>query len=156
MEEIDQQDRRILHKLQRDAGQSIEALGAEIGLSRNACWRRMRHLEERGYIRGRVVLVDPDKLDLGLSVFILIRTDDHSADWLERFSEATRAMPEILGAYRMTGDLDYLVRARVRDVAAYDRLYKKLVETVNLHDVSASFVMEEIKETTALPVLHGV
>lgn len=153
MEDIDQQDRRILQKLQQDAGQSIEALGAEIGLSRNACWRRMRHLEERGYIRGRVVLVDPEKLDLGLSVFILIRTDDHSADWLERFSKATRAMPEILGAYRMTGDLDYLVRARVRDVAAYDRLYKKLVETVHLHDVSASFVMEEIKETTALPVL---
>lgn len=154
MTELDPTDRRILHRLQQDADLSLEALGEEVGLSRNACWRRVKHLEERGIITGRVALVDPNQLGLGLTVFIQIRTDSHDADWLDRFAAAVRELPEILGVYRMTGELDYLVRARVADVASYDRLYQRLVSRISLSDVSASFVMEEIKETTAVPVLQ--
>jgi len=153
MENIDQIDRRILHHLQMDTTESLEDLGQKIGLSRNACWRRIRALEEAGVIAGRVALLDASRVDLGLSVFIQIRTKNHEADWLHKFASATRALPEIQGVYRMSGDLDYLVRARVKDVPAYDRLYQKLVKSVPLADVSASFVMEEIKETTALPIL---
>lgn len=152
MLEIDDLDRRILHHLQRDCGLSLEALGEEIGLSRNACWRRIRRLEEDGVLRGRVALVDPEALGLGLQVFISVRTNSHDPDWVESFARATRDMPEILGVYRMTGDLDYLIRARVRDIADYDRLYQRLIRKVALSDVSASFVMEEIRDTTALPV----
>lgn len=152
MEKLDHLDRRILTILQRDAGLSLEELGDRIGLSRNAVWRRVKALEESGVIRARVALLDPDKLGLGLTVFMMIKAERHTPDWLDRFTHATRDMPEILGAYRMTGDLDYLIRARVADVKAYDRLYKELISRVDLHDVSASFVMEETKETTALPV----
>lgn len=152
MNEIDNIDRRILAELQRDAEQSLETLGAAVGLSRNACWRRMRQMEETGVIRGRVALLDAARLGLPLTVFIQVRTNAHAPDWLERFSAATRAMPEILGVYRMSGDLDYLIRAQVADMAGYDRLYQSLIRKVPLSDVSASFVMEEIKETTALPL----
>ncbi|TMV53263.1 Lrp/AsnC family transcriptional regulator [Thioclava sp. BHET1] len=138
--------------MQRDADISLEDLGDRIGLSRNAVWRRVKALEAAGVIRARVALLDPEALGLGLTVFILIRTGRHAPDWLESFSRATRDMPEILGAYRMTGDLDYLIRARVSDVKGYDRLYQELVRRVELADVSASFVMEELKETTALPL----
>ena len=149
---IDEADRRILNELQRDAGQSLDALGEAVGLSRNACWRRIKTLEEAGVITARVALLDAAKLGLGLTVFIAVRTDAHAPDWLAKFSAATRAMPEILGVYRMTGDLDYLIRARVADMADYDRLYQRLIKKVPLRDVSASFVMEEIKETTHLPL----
>ena len=152
MKEIDTIDRRILAELQRDADQSLEGLGEKVGLSRNACWRRIGALEKAGIIRQRVTLLDADKLGLGLTVFIQIRTSAHSADWLKTFSEATRTMPEILGVYRMSGDLDYLIRAKVADMAGYDKLYQRLISKVALSDVSASFVMEEIKETTALPL----
>lgn len=149
---MDTFDRRILALLQQDASLALEEIGAAIGLSRNAVWRRVKALEEAGTIRARVALVDPEKLGLGLTVFVLIRTRDHAPDWLERFAAATRDLPEILGAYRMTGDLDYLIRARVADVKAYDALYQRLIRRVELADVSASFVMEELKETTVLPV----
>lgn len=152
MEKLDHLDRRILTILQRDASLSLEELGDRIGLSRNAVWRRVKALEDSGVIRARVALLDPDKLGLGLTVFMMIKADRHTPDWLDRFTRATLDMPEILGAYRMTGDLDYLIRARVADVKAYDRLYKDLIARVDLHDVSASFVMEETKDTTALPV----
>ena len=109
-------------------------------------------MEEAGLIRARVALLDADRLGLGLMVFMMVRTNDHRPDWLDRFARATRDIPEILGAYRMTGDLDYLVRARVADVRDYDRLYQQLTRRVDLADVSASFVMEELKETTALPL----
>ena len=151
-EKFDTYDRRILAALQKDASQSLEALAEEIGLSRNAIWRRVRALEESGVIRGRVALLDAERLGLRLSVFILIRTNRHEPEWLEKFGRATREMPEILAAYRMTGDLDYLVHARVEDMADYDALYQRLIRKVEMSDVSASFVMEELKETTALPV----
>lgn len=152
MVDIDDFDRRILSALQQDCAQSLETLGERIGLSRNACWRRIKRLEDDGYLRGRVALVDPEKLGLGLQVFISVRTNNHDPDWVDAFAKATRDLPEILGVYRMTGDLDYLIRARVRDIADYDALYQRLIRRVALSDVSASFVMEEIRETTALPV----
>lgn len=150
--EFDLIDRKILRALQRDANQSIEMLGKEVGLSRNACWRRIKILEDAGVIKGRVVLCDPEALGLGLTVFIAVRTDRHDAEWLDQFSRAVEGMPEILGAYRTSGDLDYLLHARVADVRAYDRLYQRLIRRVPLKDISASFVMEELKEVTELPV----
>ncbi len=145
-------DRRILGQLQRDAGRSVEALAELVGLSRNATWRRIRRMEEDGLITGRVALVDPDKVGLGLIVFISVKTDRHDAAWADAFIKAVRALPEVLGAYRTSGEQDYLIRARVADVAAYDQLYKRLIKKIDLKDVSASFVMEEIKETTELPI----
>ena len=149
---VDDLDRKILGELQRDADQSIDEIGARVGLSRNATWRRVRRLDETGIIRKRVALLDGEALGLGLSVFIQVRTNRHEPDWLQEFAAAVRDTPEILGAYRMSGDLDYLIHARVADMAAYDRLYQRLIRRVELADVSASFVMEELKDTTALPL----
>ncbi|AXI46610.1 transcriptional regulator [Sulfitobacter sp. SK012] len=149
---FDELDRRILSALQRDASQSLESMGEQVGLSRNACWRRIRALETAGVIKKRVTLLDATKLGLNLTVFMMVRTNAHAPDWLQNFSKATKNMPEIMGVYRMTGDLDYLIRARVADMAGYDALYQRLIRKVELSDVSASFVMEEIKETTALPL----
>ncbi|MEP1353038.1 MAG: Lrp/AsnC family transcriptional regulator [Tateyamaria sp.] len=152
MKNFDQTDARILKELQQDATQSLEALGDSIGLSRNACWRRIRALEETGVITGRVALVDPEAADLGLMVFMQVRTHSHDPDWQTNFNKATRTIPNILSVYRMTGDLDYLIRARVRDMAGYDALYQQLIHLVPIADVAASFVMEEIKDGTALPL----
>lgn len=150
--ELDELDRRILAELQRDGTLSVDALSERVHLSRNACWRRMKRLEEEGVITGRVALIDADRVGLGLSVFILVRTSNHDPDWLKRFREAVSSLPEVVGVYRMTGDLDYVLRARVADVKAYDRLYQRLIARIPLSDVSASFVMEEIKETTIVPL----
>lgn len=152
MEKLDTYDRKILTALQHDATLSLDTLADLAALSRNAVWRRVKALEDRGVLKARVALLDPASLGLGLSVFMLIRAGAHSPDWSTRFSRATRDMPEILAAYRMTGDLDYLLHARVADMADYDRLYQRLTAKVEIADVSASFVMEEIKETTALPL----
>lgn len=149
---LDATDHRILVEIQRDASLGVEQLGERVGLSRNACWRRVKALEASGVIRKRVALLDASKLGLGLTVFIMIRTSSHDAAWLAKFAKAMREMPEILGAHRMTGDLDYLIRARVSDVAGYDRLYQRLIERVEMSDVSASFVMEDLKDTTELPI----
>ena len=151
-DELDSTDRRLLAELQRDSTHTVDELSERLGLSRNACWRRVKLLEERGVITGRVALVDAEKVGLGLSVFVLIRTSHHDPDWLRKFREAVVSFPEITGVYRMSGDLDYVLRARVSDVKAYDRLYQRLIARVPLNDVSASFVMEEIKETTVVPV----
>lgn len=150
--EIDTIDRRILAELQRDGSLSVDQLSERVGLSRNACWRRMKRLEDDGVIAGRVALVDAEKVGLGLSVFILVRTSRHDPDWLKLFRDAVTSLPEITGVYRMSGDLDYILRARVADVKAYDRLYQRLISRVPLNDVSASFVMEEIRDTTVLPM----
>ncbi|MCH2094830.1 MAG: Lrp/AsnC family transcriptional regulator [Rhodobacteraceae bacterium] len=149
---IDEIDRRILAILQKDASLSADALSERVGLSRNACWRRVRQMEEAGIIRGRVVLLDPDKIACPLEVIIQVRTSNHDAEWMDRFQRVVRTMPEVVGAYRMTGDLDYLLRVRVADVPAYDAFYKRVIAKVPVSDMSASFVMEEIKETTALPL----
>ena len=152
MTALDDLDRKILREMQRDCAAPVEELGAKVGLSRNACWRRVKRLEETGVIRARVALADPAALGCALQVFIMVRASAHDPDWLETFKKATRDLPEIVGVFRMTGDLDYLIRARVEDIADYDRLYQQLIRRAPMSDVSASFVMEEIKETTALPV----
>jgi Lrp/AsnC family transcriptional regulator len=152
MEKIDTLDRKILSEIQRDAALPLDEIGARVGLSRNAVWRRVRALEGAGVIRGRVTLLAPAALGLSLMVFIQVRTDRHDPEWLDGFARATRDMPEILSVYRMTGELDYLIRARVGDMAGYDALYQRLIRRVPMHDVAASFVMEEIKDTTELPL----
>ena len=149
---IDPKDRDILREIQRDCAQSIEELAGKVNLSRNACWRRVKTLEETGVIRCRVALLDPEKLNLGLTAFIAVKTAQHEPRWLEKFAAAVRDIPEITGVYRTTGDTDYLLQAVVPDIAGYDRLYKRLIAKIPLTDVSSSFVMEKIKETTALPL----
>ncbi len=149
---MDEMDRKILLALQDNAALSIDQLADSVGLSRNACWRRVKRLEQDRLIRKRVALVDPDKVGLGLAVHVMIRADNHQPDWLEKFKNAVSVMPEIIGAHRMSGDLDYVLRVRVKDVRAYDEFYQRLIGKVAIADVSASFVMEDLKDTTALPL----
>lgn len=152
MNNIDEIDLKILKNLQQDASLSVDLLADKVVLSRNACWRRVKRLEADGVIRAKVALLNAEKLDLDLMVYVLVRTHDHEPDWLEKFKSAVRLMPEIVGAHRMSGDLDYVLRVRVRDVKAYDRFYQRLISKVSISEVSASFVMEDIKDTTGLPI----
>jgi Lrp/AsnC family transcriptional regulator len=149
---LDKTDRALLAELQRDAALTVDQLAERVNLSRNACWRRVKALEEAGIIKGRVALLDAAKLGLGLTAFIAIRTAQHEEKWLEKFSRAVSEFSEIIAVYRTTGETDYLLQAVVRDIAGYDQLYKRLIARIALTDVSASFVMEKIKETTALPI----
>ena len=151
-QEIDETDRHILRVLQRDGSLSVEKLAETVHLSRNACWRRVKRLEQSGVIRGRVALVDADSVGVGLTVFVMLRAKEHTADWLKSFRRAVAETPEIVGAFRMSGDLDYLLRVRVASVKDYDRFYQRLIGKLKAADISASFVMEEIKDTTELPV----
>lgn len=150
--QLDNIDRSILKALQIDASLSMDELSEKVSLSRNACWRRMRHLEEAGVIKGRVALIDPEAVGLGLSVLVLIKAGSHSPEWLSKFENAAATMSEIIGAYRTSGELDYVLRVRVADMKDYDRFYQQLIKRVPMGDVSASFVMDEIKDTTALPL----
>ena len=150
----DEIDRAILNILQRDSSLSLEELAGVVHLSRNACWRRIKQMEESGLIRARVALLDAKKLNVGLTAFIALRATEHTPAWLNKFARAVKDIPEIIGTYRMTGDIDYLLIAVIPDVAAYDGLYKRLIDRVPLADVSSSFVMEEIKATTALPLRY--
>lgn len=152
--EIDRFDRKILRELQRDASVGVDDLGARVGLSRNACWRRVRRLEEARIITARVALVDPAALGLEVSVFVAVRTNRHDPDWLDTFTRAVRDMPEIQGVWRTSGELDYLLKVRVASVREYDAFYQRLIRKVEVADISASFVMEEIKDTTELPLDH--
>jgi Lrp/AsnC family transcriptional regulator len=149
---MDTTDRKLLDLLQRDAGLSLDQLSERAALSRNACWRRIKRLEDDGVIKARVTLLDARRINVGLTAFIALRTTEHSAKWLEQFSRAVRDIPEIVAVYRMTGDVDYLLHAVIPDVAAYDALYKRLIGRITLADVSSSFVMEQIKATTVLPL----
>ncbi|MDJ0612138.1 MAG: Lrp/AsnC family transcriptional regulator [Rhizobiaceae bacterium] len=152
MTSIDEFDLKILRQVQKDAAQPIEVVADQAGLSRNACWRRIKRLEADGFITSRVALLDAEKLDLDLMVYVMVRTHDHEPGWLEKFRNAVRSMPEIVGAHRMSGDLDYVLRVRVKDVKAYDAFYQRLIAKVPISEVSASFVMEDIKDTTGLPI----
>lgn len=152
-EKFDENDKRILSALQRDASISLEKLAERLSLSTNACWRRVRRLESSGVIERRVAIVSPEAVGLSVTVFVSVKTDDHSADWLQRFAKATAAIAEVVEFYRMAGDVDYLLKLLVRDVADYDRVYKKLIKEAALSDVSASFAMERIKCETAVPIL---
>ena len=149
---LDKIDRAILNVLQKDANLSVDDVSASVNLSRNACWRRIKALEERGVIKGRVALIDPASVGVPLTAIVMIRTNKHDEMWMKDFQSALQAFPEVVGAYRMTGDLDYVLRVRVADVPAYDAFYKRLTARISLSDMSASFVMEEIKETTAVPL----
>lgn len=149
---MDKTDKKILALLQEDAAQPIADIARKIGLSVTPCWRRIQRLEEDGIIRGRVALLDAPKIGLGMSVFVAIRTDQHNADWLADFARTVAARKEVVEFYRMSGEVDYLLRVVVPDMAAYDRFYKDLIAEVKLTDVSSSFAMEEIKYTTALPL----
>ncbi len=148
---MDSYDQRILELVQLDASLSVGDLADQVALSKTACWRRLQKLEQQGVIRARVTLLDPAALNLGLTVYVSIRTNQHNDEWSQRFSEVLAEIPEVQGAYRMSGDLDYLLKAVVSDMAGYDRLYKQLIRA-DLFDVSSSFVMETFKETTALPL----
>jgi Lrp/AsnC family transcriptional regulator len=149
---LDAIDKRLLTELQRDSSRSLDQLSEQIGLSRNACWRRVTRLEAEGFVMRRVAIANPAKINLALPVFIIVRTSRHAVDATQTLRDAVLDIPEILGAYRTAGEIDYILHARVPDVAAYDRLYKKLIARLELLDVSASFVMEEIKAVTELPL----
>ena len=148
---MDNFDRNILELLQTDASLSVGEIAERVALSKTACWRRIQKLEENGVIVRRVTLLDAESLNLGLTVYISVRTNRHNEAWANQFRSVIETIPEVLEAYRMSGDLDYLIKAVVSDMKDYDRLYKKLIEA-DLFDVSSSFVMETMKQTTALPL----
>ena len=152
MKQLDINDIKILRQLQKNASLSIEEISDRIALSRNACWRRIRRLEDDGIIHKRVAIVNADALDLGQMVIVLISTNSHDPKWLSLFRSAIAEMPEIMGAHRMSGDLDYILRVRVRDVRAYDKFYQRLISKVPISNVSSSFVMEDLKDSTELPL----
>ncbi|HRK24258.1 MAG TPA: Lrp/AsnC family transcriptional regulator [Beijerinckiaceae bacterium] len=146
---MDMIDRKLLTLLQQDANQSLAELSERVGLSQTPCWKRIQKLEATGIIAKRVALLNPDKIGLGLTVFVSIETGDHSGPWLERFADIVSAMPEVMGLYRMAGDVDYLAHVVVADMAAYDQFYKRLINTIALKNVTSRFAMERIKSTTA-------
>ncbi|MGL4323416.1 MAG: Lrp/AsnC family transcriptional regulator [Beijerinckiaceae bacterium] len=145
-------DRKILTALQDDASMSMLELADRVGLSQTPCWKRVQKLEAAGVIMRRVALVSPEKIGLGLTVFVQIETGDHSAPWLQRFAETVSAMPEVMELYRMAGDVDYMARVAVADMAAYDNFYKRLVAAIPLKNVTSRFAMERIKQATQYPV----
>ncbi len=149
---MDTIDRKILGELQADATLPIAEIAERVGLSSTPCWRRVQKLEEAGIVRSRVALLDPAHLNVGVTVFVAVKTDDHSLEWLEQFAKAAAELPEVLEFYRMSGDVDYLLRIVVPDIAAYDAVYKRLINKVRLANVTSSFAMEQIKYTTALPL----
>jgi Lrp/AsnC family transcriptional regulator len=149
---MDAIDRKILTLLQKDANISIAELADKVGLSQTPCWKRIQRLEATGVILRRVAIVSPEKIGLGLTVFVQIETADHSGPWLERFAAAVSSMPEVVELYRMAGDVDYMMRVVVADMAAYDAFYKKLVGRFALKNVTSRFAMERIKSTTAYDV----
>jgi len=148
---LDNFDRHILELMQADVSLSVGEIAERVALSKTACWRRIQKLEEAGVIRAKVALLNPEALDLALTVYVSIRTNQHNEAWASQFGAVIDQIPEVLEVYRMSGDLDYLLKAVVNDMAGYDRLYKKLIEA-DLFDVSSSFVMETMKQTTALPL----
>ncbi|MFS8981028.1 Lrp/AsnC family transcriptional regulator [Cupriavidus necator] len=149
---MDRYDKQILAILQEDATVPVAEIGERVGLTSTPCWRRIQKLEEAGLIRKRVALLDADKLNAGVTVFVSVRTSQHNLKWLKQFHGLVASIPEVTEFYRMAGDTDYMLRVVVPDIAAYDRVYKKLIQGAELSDVSSSFAMEQIKYTTALPL----
>ncbi len=149
---LDAIDRKILTVLQEDASLSVAEIGDRVGLSSTPCWKRIQRLEADGIILRRVALVDQNKIGLGISVFVSVESGDHSDVWLKKFADAISAMPEVMEFYRMAGDVDYMLRVVVADMASYDLFYKKLISSVALKNVTSRFAMEKIKSVTALPV----
>jgi Lrp/AsnC family transcriptional regulator len=149
---LDQIDRRILRELQIDATIPVAELAERVGLSQTPCWKRVKRLTDEGVIQSRVALLAREKLDLGLVVFVSVRTSQHDDAWLATFAKGAAALPEVVEFYRLAGETDYLLKVVVSDIAAYDRFYKRLIATAPLNDVSSAFAMEQIKSTTALPL----
>jgi Lrp/AsnC family transcriptional regulator len=149
---LDKIDRKILGLLQRDATMPVAEIGRKVGLSTTPCWRRIQKMEEDGVIKRRVAVLDPVKVNAGVTVFVSIRTNEHNEAWLRKFAAIVEDFSEVVEFYRMSGDVDYLMRVVVPDIAAYDTFYKKLIGKIALSDVSSSFAMEQIKYTTALPL----
>jgi len=148
---MDKQDRAILAVIQKDASLSVGEVADQVGVSKSACWRRMQKLEVEGVIRGRFTLLDQEKLGLPLSAYVVVRTNQHNDQWAERFRKVVDEIPQVMEVYRMSGDLDYLIKVVVKDMPDYDRIYKQLIKA-DLFDVSCSFVMETMKQTTQLPL----
>lgn len=149
---MDAIDRKILSILQSNAGLAINDIATRVGLSQTPCWKRIQKMEQTGVIKGRVAVLDAKKMNLGLTVFVILRTNQHDDAWLQKFARAIKEIPEITAIWRMAGDIDYLLRVVVKDMDAYDAFYKRLIKRIPLNDVSSAFVMEEIKYTTALPI----
>ncbi|TAJ41969.1 MAG: Lrp/AsnC family transcriptional regulator [Chitinophagaceae bacterium] len=149
---LDPIDRRILRELQADATIPVAELADRVGLSQTPCWKRVKRLTDEGVIERRVALLAREKLDLGLVVFVSVRTSRHDEEWLALFAKGASSLPEVVEVYRLAGETDYLLKVVVSDIASYDRFYKRLIATAPLTDVSSAFAMEQIKFTTALPV----
>jgi len=149
---MDNTDLALLTLIQRDDSISIDDISRQVGLSKTPCWRRIQKLEQQGYIKKRVALLDAEKLNLNVSVFVQVKTNHHDKDWLEQFSKTVSQFPEVIEFYRMAGEYDYLLRVLVSDIQSYDRFYKKLIAETSLTDVTSNFSMEQIKCTTELPL----
>jgi Lrp/AsnC family transcriptional regulator len=143
--DLDRIDRSILRLLGDDASLSLGDIAAKVGLTQTPCWKRIRRMEQAGIIRKRVALLDPDKVGLPVSVFVALETTDHSSEWLTRFAKVVDTMPEIVDAWRMSGDVDYLLHVMVPDIAAYDTFYRNLIAAVPLRNVTSRFAMERMK-----------
>lgn len=152
MKNLDAIDKKILRLVQRNAALSMNEIAAEIGLSLTPCWKRIRHLEADGIIQQRVALLDRQSLNLGVTVFVVIKTNQHDEGWLNGFADAVSRIPEIVEFYRMSGEMDYLLKIVCENIPDYDRIYKKLIRSAKLFDVNSSFAMEQIKYTTELPI----
>lgn len=149
---LDAMDIKILRILQEDCTRPVADIGKEVGLSTTPCWRRIQKLEEAGVIKKRVALLEPSKVNAGVAVFVSIKTDQHSLAWLEKFHSSVKDFPEVMGFYRMSGEIDYLLHVVVPDIEAYDAFYKKLISKIEIAKVSSAFAMEQIKYSTALPL----
>ena len=152
---LDAIDRKLLEMLQLDCDTPIAELAAAVQLSTTPCWRRIQRMKDAGVITGNVALVDPKNVNVGVTVFVNIKTNQHSQAWFDRFHATVESIPEVVEFYRMSGDVDYLLRIVVPDIAAYDGVYKRLIAGTQLSDVSSSFAMEQLKFTTALPLRYA-
>ena len=152
---MDHIDRKILHLLQNDASLAISEIASRVHLSTTPCWKRIRRMEQEGVIRKRVALLDAEKVGAGFTVFVSIRTNQHTKAWFDELSSAVSDMPEILEFYRMAGEVDYLLRVVVQDMGGYNNFYTRLIGRLPLANVTAGFAMEQIKYTTALPLASG-
>ena len=148
----DATDRKILALIQGDATLTIQEVSRRVNLSPTPCWRRIQRMEAAGIIAGRVTLLDPARIGVGVTVFVRVKTRHHTIEWFRRFAKAVEAIPEIVEFYRMSGDIDYLLKVVVPDIAGYDAVYKRLITAIDLDDVSSSFALERIKSTTILPL----
>lgn len=149
---MDDMDRKILRILQTDSSQSVSDVARAVGLSASPCWKRIKRLQDEGIIVRQAAVLDANRLGFGLTVFVSIKTGEHSSKWLKEFSETITAMPEVQEFHRMAGEVDYMLKVVVRDMAAFDEFYKRLVEISALSEVTSRFSMEKIKDTTALPI----